>query len=95
MDFVRENLDSDHLIVVGNKLDQQAGVSSQALDDLKTKFGDRFCLTSALTGDGIDDLFTRVAGLILADTKGDSKARKQEINVFPEAADQGPGTGCC
>jgi Ras-related protein Rab-5C len=49
------------IIVVGNKLDLQSAVTEEKVTTWSAKRGVKYCAVSALSGEGISELFDRVA----------------------------------
>jgi small GTP-binding protein len=93
--YLEGHVPGDHPIVVGNKADQPMAVSTRAINDLCQEFANRFFLTSALTGEGIEELFAKIARVIADGTSATADLPPKEISIVDENRKTEGGSDCC
>lgn len=96
LNFIREDSQVPHIIIVGNKADLDPVVSPDQVKDLKNKYDLPVFITSAATGHNIDHLFTHIAELVDNDDKVEEIQRNQVEYVVnkPELAPE-KKKSCC
>ena len=83
------------LCVAGNKCDRKAAFDLSSCDEFAATVGGRFFKTSALSGDGVNELFDELIKRIAEQYK-DTAAKKSKDNlVLNNPADNEPEPSSC
>jgi small GTP-binding protein len=97
---LKQHADPDVVVcLAGNKCDKPSEVDPRKIEEIARSMEAKFVKCSALTGEGVDAVFSTLAQGILSNYKGKlGRASEKQLNLSDKLSkdnDDGSGSLCC